>query len=72
MKTGPATGSSAPHIHAVPATPLAREDGGIDVARVKAFRAAIANGTFRVDAGAIADKLLANAQAMLNHSMKVQ
>ena len=35
---------------------------GIDEAKVKAVKAAIANGSFMVDSGAIADKLLANAQ----------
>lgn len=39
---------------------------GIDEAKVASLRGAIANGTFRVDAGAIADKLLANAQEFLS------
>lgn len=39
---------------------------GIDEAKVAAVRAAIANGTFTVDAGAIADKLLSNAQEVLS------
>ena len=30
------------------------------------MKAAIANGTFQVNAGAIADKMLANAAEMLN------
>ncbi|MDM0014747.1 flagellar biosynthesis anti-sigma factor FlgM [Variovorax sp. J22P168] len=38
---------------------------GIDGAKVAAVKAAIANGTFTVDAGAIADKMLSNAQEML-------
>lgn len=38
---------------------------GIDSAKVAAVKAAIANGTFTVDAGAIADKMLSNAQEML-------
>lgn len=40
---------------------------GIDEAKVASMRSAIANGTFQVNAGAIADKLLANAQELLNH-----
>ena len=38
---------------------------GIDEAKVAAVRAAIADGSFKVDAGAVADKLLANAQEFL-------
>lgn len=41
---------------------------GIDAAKVAAMRAAIADGTFSVNAGAIADKLLSNAQEFLSHS----
>ncbi|MBU1443363.1 MAG: flagellar biosynthesis anti-sigma factor FlgM [Gammaproteobacteria bacterium] len=41
---------------------------GIDETKVAAMRAAIANGTFTVDAGAIADKLLSNAQEFLSRS----
>lgn len=39
---------------------------GIDEAKVAAVRAAIADGTFTVDAGAIADKMLSNAQEILS------
>ncbi len=39
---------------------------GIDEAKVAAVKAAIANGTFTVNPGAIADKLLANAQEVLS------
>lgn len=38
-----------------------------DVDKVAAMKAAIANGTFKVNAGAIADKLLANAFETLSH-----
>ncbi|RYF69521.1 MAG: flagellar biosynthesis anti-sigma factor FlgM [Comamonadaceae bacterium] len=41
---------------------------GIDEAKVAAVRAAIEGGTFRVDAGAIADKMLANAQEILTRT----
>ncbi|MEI2625170.1 MAG: flagellar biosynthesis anti-sigma factor FlgM [Giesbergeria sp.] len=32
------------------------------------MRIAIENGTFKVDAGAIADKMLANAEEIISHS----
>ena len=41
---------------------------GIDEAKVAAVKAAIAAGTFRVDSGAIADKLLSNAQEVLSRT----
>ena len=41
---------------------------GIDEAKVAAVRAAISAGTFRVDSGAIADKLLSNAQEVLSRT----
>lgn len=41
---------------------------GIDERKVAAVRAAIADGTFRVNAEAIADKLLSNAQEFLSHT----
>lgn len=43
----------------------AKTPGDIDVAKVRAMREAIANGTFRVDAGSIADKLLSDAGSLL-------
>lgn len=46
-----------------------RASGEFDADRVKAIRAAIANGTFSVNAEAIADKLLANTSEILSHSM---
>lgn len=39
-----------------------RTPGEFDAGRVKAVRSAIENGTFRINAGAIADKMLANAE----------
>jgi negative regulator of flagellin synthesis FlgM len=39
-----------------------------DAGKVKAVRTAISNGTFTVDAEAIADKLLANAQEVMSRS----
>ena len=44
----------------------ARNTGDFDAAKVKAIKAAIEKGTFKVDAEAIADKLLANAQETLS------
>jgi len=42
------------------------DSGDIDTAKVNAMRTAIAQGTYVVNPGAIADKLLANAQEILN------
>lgn len=42
----------------------------VDTAKVQAMREAIANGSFRVNAEAIADKLLANAQEMLERAAR--
>ncbi len=39
-----------------------------DADRVKAMREAIANGSFRVNAEAVADKLLANTEEFLVHA----
>ena len=46
--------------------PPGRAAGDFDAVRVKAMRAAIDAGTFRIDASAIADKLLSNAQEVLS------
>lgn len=40
---------------------------GIDEAKVAAVKKAIAEGSFKVDSGAIADKLLSNAQEFFSH-----
>lgn len=47
-------------------TPSSSAYSEVDSARVEAFRTAIAQGTFVVNPGAIADKLLSNAQEMLD------
>ena len=44
----------------------AKTQGDVDMAKVRAMREAIANGTFSVNAGAIADKLLADASELIN------
>ena len=46
----------------------ARASGDFDAGKVKAVRAAIEKGTFSVDAEAIADKLLDNAQEIISRS----
>lgn len=40
---------------------------GIDEAKVAAVKASIADGSFKVNSGAIADKLLVNAQEFFSH-----
>ncbi|ODS67266.1 MAG: flagellar biosynthesis anti-sigma factor FlgM [Acidovorax sp. SCN 65-108] len=45
-----------------------RSTGDFDASKVKAVRAAIEKGTFSVDAEAIADKMLSNAQEILTRS----
>ena len=45
-----------------------RASSDFDTERVKAMREAIANGTFRVNAEAVADKLLANTEEFLVHA----
>ena len=40
-------------------------NGSFDAEKVSAMKSAIANGTFKVDPEAIADKLLSNAQQVL-------
>lgn len=43
----------------------AKSSADVDMAKVQAMRAAIAAGTFRVNAGTIADRLLGDAGQML-------
>ena len=45
-----------------------RTNTDFDADRVKAMREAIANGSFRVNAEAVADKLLANTEEFLAHA----
>jgi negative regulator of flagellin synthesis FlgM len=42
-----------------------KAQGDIDAAKVRAMREAIANGSFTVDAGAVADKLLSETSSFL-------
>ncbi|CAM3631044.1 flagellar biosynthesis anti-sigma factor FlgM [Paracidovorax anthurii] len=50
--------------------PSQRSSADFDANKVKAVRAAIEKGTFTVNADAIADKLLSNAQEIIAHSPK--
>ncbi|MBB1160647.1 flagellar biosynthesis anti-sigma factor FlgM [Aquariibacter albus] len=49
---------------------LSGTDGDFDADKVAALRQAIADGSYRVDAGAIADKLIANAIDVLGGGAK--
>lgn len=42
----------------------------VDMAKVNAVRAAIEQGTYVINSGAIADKLLGNAQEMLSRTTR--
>ena len=45
-----------------------RSQGDFDAGKVKAVRAAIENGTFRVNAEVVADKMLANTEEFLSRA----
>lgn len=47
-----------------------RSTADFDAHKVKAVRSAIEKGTFKVNAEAVADKLLANAAEFLSHSSR--
>ena len=73
VAASPAVSTASPGVPvSVSASALALDGvsagSGINEAKVAAVRAAIENGTFKVDAGAIADKLLSNAQEFLNRA----
>lgn len=46
----------------------ARSQGDFDAGKVRAMREAIEKGTFKINAGAIADKLLSNAQEVFSRA----
>lgn len=46
----------------------AQGDGAFDAAKVERIAQAIRDGTLKIDAGAIADKLIANAQELLDRT----
>jgi negative regulator of flagellin synthesis FlgM len=45
-------------------------EGSFDAARVERITQAIRDGTFKIDAGAIADKLIANARELLDRQAR--
>jgi negative regulator of flagellin synthesis FlgM len=47
-----------------------RSPADFDANKVKAVRSAIEKGTFKVDAEAVADKMLANAAEILSHGSR--
>ncbi len=74
---GAAKGAQAASAAGVPVTvstaaraleQTARTTGDFDANKVKAVRAAIEKGTFSVNAEAVADKMLSNAQEILSRS----
>jgi negative regulator of flagellin synthesis FlgM len=50
--------------------PVQAADPDVDMERVNAVRAAIDNGTYKVNPQAIADKMLTNAQEMLDRAAR--
>lgn len=77
VQTKPSASKSAPSAGvAVSVSSLARSmdlDGAdqtadVDMAKVNAVKQAISDGSYKVNAGVIADKLLSNAQEMLRRS----
>jgi len=52
-------GAHAPGTVATPAAELAAQGAPIDEGKVAAIRSAIANGTYRIDAKAIAERMIA-------------
>ncbi len=63
---GAAAGVPVTLSNAARAAEAGRAPGDFDAAKVKAVKAAIENGTFRVNAEAVADKLLDNAYETLS------
>jgi len=50
--------------------PVRNDAADVDMGKVQAVRASIQEGSFKVNAEAIADKLLSNAQEMLDRSVR--
>lgn len=48
----------------------AQGDGAFDAAKVERIAQAIRDGSLKIDAGAIADKLIANAQELLDRTSR--
>ena len=60
-----ASASSAVSSAAKALDQTSRNQGDFDAGKVKAVRSAIENGTFKVDAEVVADKMLANTQEFI-------
>lgn len=61
-----ASAAGVPVTVSAAARALDRQTGDFDASKVKAVRAAIEKGTFTVNAEAVADKMLSNAQEILS------
>ena len=77
--SGPSSASPAPHGDASATVALsglaalqvdAQGDGAFDAAKVERIAQAIRDGSLKIDAGAIADKLIANAQELLDRTSR--
>jgi negative regulator of flagellin synthesis FlgM len=62
---GDAGGSATVQLSSAASALLEGAEGGFDAAKVQRVRDAIADGTYTINAEAIADKLIANAQELL-------
>jgi negative regulator of flagellin synthesis FlgM len=73
QSSGPPTGSGVTVTLSPQSQTLATQGNSTDTfdsSKVEAIKASIANGSFQVNAEAIADKLLANASEMLSASRR--
>jgi negative regulator of flagellin synthesis FlgM len=61
----PGGGSATVQLSSAATALLEGAEGGFDAEKVKRVRDAIADGTYRINPEAIADKLIANAQELL-------
>lgn len=66
--SGKQTAGVAVTVSTLARTLAAGDASEVDAKKVESVRAAIEQGTFKVNAEAIADKLLANAEEMLNRN----
>lgn len=71
--SAPAAAASSVTVSSLAAQALGtgmRSPADFDANKVKAVRSAIEKGTFKVDAEAVADKMLANAAEILSHNSR--
>jgi negative regulator of flagellin synthesis FlgM len=68
-KTGTAA-SATVALSSTASTLLSGTGGDFDAEKVARISAAIADGSYKIDAGAIADKLIANAQELLKPTVQ--